>query len=126
MDLSKNQNYIDYQNSLSQINEQKQILYNNYGSLNKNNREIKTLMREFETLNSAYRDRSEFVTYNYYNYIVLFFVSVLLLLLFFKYSGNQTGGGGNGFHLDKLKNGATYFIYLFFIFFLYLYYSLFY
>jgi hypothetical protein len=76
-------------------------------------------MKEFETLNSAYSDRSEFVTYNYYNYIVLFFVSVLLLLLFLKYSGNQTGGG-NGLHLDKLKNGSTYFIYLFFIFILFI------
>ncbi len=103
MDLSKNQNYIDYQNSLAQINEQQQILYNNYDSLNKNNYEIKSLVREFETLNSAYRDKSELLTANYYSYIVLVFVSILLLLLFLRYSGNQTGGGGNGFHLDKIK-----------------------
>ena len=71
MDLSKNLNYIEYQNSLAQISDQQQILYNNYNNLKKNNQEINSLVGEFQTLNSAYRDQSQLVTTNYYNYIVL-------------------------------------------------------
>ena len=117
MDLSKNQNYIAYQNNLAQISDQQQILYNNYDNLKKNNQEIDSLSRQFQTLNSAYRDQSQLVTTNYYNYIVLFFVALLLLLLFLRFSEKQTGGG-NGIHLDK--NIIFYFIiFVIFIFVIY-------
>ena len=113
MDLSKNQNYIAYQNNLAQISDQQQILYNNYDNLKKNNQEIYSLSRQFQTLNSAYRDQSQLVTTNYYNYIVLFFVALLLLFLFLRFSEKQSGGG-NGIHLDK--NIIFYFVFVVFIF----------
>jgi lipopolysaccharide export LptBFGC system permease protein LptF len=113
MDLSKNQNYIAYQNNLAEISDQQQILYNNYNNLKKNNQEIYSLSRQFQTLNSAYRDQSQLVTTNYYNYIVLFFVALLLLFLFLRFSEKQSGGG-NGFHLDK--NIIFYFVFVVFIF----------
>ena len=113
MDLSKNQNYIAYQNNLAQISDQQQILYNNYDNLKKNNQEIYSLSRQFQTLNSAYRDQSQLVTTNYYNYIVLFFVALLLLFLFLRFSEKQSGGG-KGFYLDK--NIIFYFVFVVFIF----------
>uniref|UniRef100_A0A6C0ARX0 Uncharacterized protein n=1 Tax=viral metagenome TaxID=1070528 RepID=A0A6C0ARX0_9ZZZZ len=113
MDLSKNQNYIAYQNNLAEISNQQQILYNNYDNLKKNNQEIYSLSRQFQTLNSAYRDQSQLVTTNYYNYIVLFFVALLLLFLFLRFSEKQSGGG-NGIHLDK--NIIFYFVFVIFIF----------
>jgi lipopolysaccharide export LptBFGC system permease protein LptF len=113
MDLSKNQNYIAYQNNLAQISEQQQTLYNDYDNLKKNNQEIYSLSRQFQTLNSAYRDQSQLVTTNYYNYIVLFFVALLLLFLFLRFSQKQSGGG-NGIHLDK--NIIFYFVFVVFIF----------
>jgi len=113
MDLSKNQNYIAYQNNLAEISDQQQILYNNYDNLKKNNQEIYSLSRQFQTLNSAYRDQSQLVTTNYYNYIVLFFVALLLLFLFLRFSEKQSGGG-NGIHLDK--NIIFYFVFVVFIF----------
>jgi 4-amino-4-deoxy-L-arabinose transferase-like glycosyltransferase len=116
MDLSKNLNYIEYQNSLAQISDQQQILYNNYNHLNKNNQEINSLVREFQTLNSAYRDQSQLVTTNYYNYIVLLFVALLLLFLFLRFSEKQSGGG-NTIHLDK--NIIFYFVFVVFVFIVY-------
>ena len=113
MDLSKNQNYIEYQNSLAQISDQQQVLYNNYDNLKKNNREINSLIGQFQTLNSAYRDQSQLVTTNYYNYIVLFFVALLLLFLFLRFSEKQTGGGNRN-HLDK--NVIFYFVFVVLIF----------
>ena len=118
MDLSKNQNYIEYQNSLEQIVEQEQLLYNNYDNLQVNNQKINSLIGEFQTLNSAYRDQSQLVTTNYYNYIVLFFVAVLLLFLFLRFSETQSGGGRrNGVYLDK--NIIFYVVFVVFVFVVY-------
>lgn len=115
MDLSKNQNYIEYQNSLEQISDQEQLLYNNYNNLHQNNQKINSLIGQFQTLNSAYRDQSQLVTTNYYNYIVLFFVALLLLFLFLRFSENQYGGGvRNGVYLDK--NIIFYFVFVVFVF----------
>jgi hypothetical protein len=112
-----NQNYIEYQNSLQDISNQQQILYNGYESIQKNNQQINSLIGQFQTINSAYRDQAQLVTTNYYNYIVLFFVALLLLLLFLRFSEKQTGGG-NGIHLDK--NIIFYFIiFVIFIFVIY-------
>ena len=116
MDLYKNENYIAYQNNLAQISDHQQILYNDYDNLKKNNKEIYSLNKQFQTLNAAYRDQSQLVTTNYYNYIVLFFVALLLLFLFLRFSEKQTGGG-KGIHLDK--NIIFYFVFVIFIFVVY-------
>jgi len=118
MDLSKNKNYIEYQNSLEQISEQQQIIYDDYNNLQKNNQEINSLLGQFQTLNSAYRDQSQLVTTNYYNYIVLFFTALLLLFLFLRFSESQSGGSvRNGIYLDK--NIIFYFVFVIFIFIVY-------
>lgn len=119
MDLSKNQNYMEYQNGLAEISNQHQLLYNHYDNLQKNNQKIHSLIGEFQTLNSAYKDQSQIVTTNYYNYIVLFFVALLLLFLFLRFSERQSGGSGvrNGLYLDK--NTIFYFVFVIFIFVVY-------
>jgi len=118
MDLSKNQNYIEYQNGLAEISNQHQLLYNDYDNLQKNNQKIHSLIGEFQTLNSAYKDQSQIVSTNYYNYIVLFFVALLLLFLFLRFSERQSGGGvRNGLYLDK--NTIFYFVFVIFIFVVY-------
>jgi len=94
MDFTKNSNYLEYQNNLEKEINQKNILDNNYTHLKEKNYEIKSLIRQFQTLDSAYRDETTIVTANYYNYIVYLFVSVLLILLFLRFSEKQTGGGG--------------------------------
>lgn len=115
MNLSKNQNYTEYKNSLEQISEQQLLLNNNYYNLQQNNEKINSLIGQSQTLNSAYRDQSQLVTTNYYNYIVLFFVALLLLFLFFRFSETQSGGGlRNGVYLDK--NIIFYFVFVVFIF----------
>jgi ATP-dependent Zn protease len=93
MDLSKNNNYIEYQYNLEKQVKQDNLLNNNVNQLKKNNYEIKSLIKEFQTLNSAYNDEKLIVTSNYYNYIVLFFVSILLFFLFIRFSEKQSGGG---------------------------------
>ena len=114
MNLSKNQNYTEYKNSLEQISQQ-QLLNNNYYNLQQNNEKINSLIGQSQTLNSAYRDQSQLVTTNYYNYIVLFFVALLLLFLFLRFSETQSGGGlRNGLYLDK--NIIFYFVFVVFIF----------
>lgn len=113
MDLSKNKNYIEYQNSLAQISDQQQFLYNDYDNLKRNNQKINSLIGQFQTLNSAYKDQYQLVTSNYLNYIVLFFVALLLLFLFLRFSEKQSGGG-NRIPLDK--NIIFYFVFVVFIF----------
>ena len=115
MNLSKNQNYTEYKNSLEQISEQQLLLNNNYYNLQQNNEKINSLIGQSQTLNSAYRDQSQLVTTNYYNYIVLFLVALLLLFLFLRFSETQSGGGlRNGVYLDK--NIIFYFVFVVFIF----------
>lgn len=115
MNLSKNQNYTEYKNSLEQISEQQLLLNNNYYNLQQNNEKINSLIGQSQTLNSAYRDQSQLVTTNYYNYIVLFLVALLLLFLFLRFSETQSGGGlRNGLYLDK--NIIFYFVFVVFIF----------
>lgn len=79
------------------IQEQHAFLQQNYNLLNQERNEIKKLKKEFVTLNSATENSQLVVTSNYYNYIVLLFVTILLIFLLIKYSftGQQTGGGNN-------------------------------
>jgi ATP-dependent Zn protease len=93
MDLSKNYNYLEYKHNLENQIKQRTILNNNYNNLKNNNYKINSLMNEFHTINAAYKDKSLIVTSNYYNYIVLLFVSILLILLFLRFSEKENVGG---------------------------------
>jgi hypothetical protein len=57
-----------------------------YNLLQEERIKMEKLESEFQTLNSANNDSGLVVSSNYYNYIVLLFVSILLVLLLIRYT----------------------------------------
>jgi lipopolysaccharide export LptBFGC system permease protein LptF len=92
-----NKSNTKYQNNLDQINQRGESLQKNYVVLTDEREHINLMIREFETLNQAEQNSDVNVTMNYYNYIVLLFVTILLILLLLRFSvsSEQTGGGRN-------------------------------
>lgn len=89
---SKMNNYSQTQ----QLNSEKaEILENNYNMLEQERGEIVEMIRQYETLNSAYENGNINVTSNYYLYIVYLLMAIFFVLLFLRnsLSTNQTGGG---------------------------------
>lgn len=85
----------DYQQTQQLNAEKAEILQNNYKILEQERMQIEELIRQYETLNSAYENGSINVKSNYYNYIMYLFVAIFLVFLLFKYSitSEQVGGG---------------------------------
>jgi phage-related tail protein len=85
----------DYQQT-QELNSQKaEILENNYKTLEEERVQISEIIRQYETLNTAYENGNINVTSNYYTFIMYLFIVILLVLLLFKYglSDEQVGGG---------------------------------
>jgi len=121
MDLTKNKNYVAYHQNLDQQTSQYNTLHNNYTLLFEKYDQIHSLRRQFQTLDSAYADESEKVTTNYYQYIVLLFVSILLFFVLVRYLPDGQTGGGSRSILDKntmtkvvIVSIIMFFIYYFF------------
>lgn len=79
-----------------QLNSEKaKILKSNYNMLEQEREEIVEMIRQYETLNSAYENGNINVTSNYYLFMVYLLVAIFFVLLFFRInlSTNQTGGG---------------------------------
>ena len=89
-----NNNSNNYQQNKEKQQEQEQVLTNNYTILVKERSEIESIVRQYETLNSAYNDETEIVSSNYLMYIVLLFIAILLIIIFFSvsFSSQQRGG----------------------------------
>lgn len=79
--------------------EKAKMLQQNYNTLEQERMEIEEIIRQYETLNSAYENGSINVTSNYYNYIVYIFITIFLvfLLLRFSLTSEQSGGGNHKF-----------------------------
>lgn len=80
------------------INDEKAyILQNNYKNLEQDRIEIAEIIREYETLNSAYENGTINVSSNYYYYIIYLIIAIFLIYLLMKYtiSNDQIGGGNN-------------------------------
>jgi hypothetical protein len=107
---SLNEELFNINNSINDLTESKlntfnnlniknkgEILNNNYQILQTERFEIEKIIREYETLNSAYEDGTINVTSNYYNYVMYAIVVLFLflILLRFNFTGNQMGGGNN-------------------------------
>jgi hypothetical protein len=104
----------DYSTIKEHSEEKSRFLNNNYEILQKERIEIGEMIRQYETLNSAYNDVTVNVTSNYYNYLLyLIFVIFLVVLLFkFNLSGQQVGGSvSNKFS----KTSIAMYIFLFFV-----------
>lgn len=81
---------------MDKINIINKNLENNYIDLLKNRIYINNLIKEDETLNSAYINSNLNATSNYYNYILYSIIASFLIILFFKFSLTYTqNGGGN-------------------------------
>jgi hypothetical protein len=104
MDISKN-NYIKFNETQYQTQYHEKILQNNYATLYDERFKIEKMIREFQTLNTAYEDGNINVTSKYYIYIALLLLALLLffLLLRSSLSGKQSGGGNNILHLFSFK-----------------------
>ena len=92
-----NSNVDNYKQAEQMNSEKAQILQNNYNTLEAERMEISEIVRQYETLNSAYENGNVNVTSNYYTYIMYLFISIFLvgLLLKFSLTSNQIGGGSS-------------------------------
>jgi lipopolysaccharide export LptBFGC system permease protein LptF len=102
-----NQSYNSYQKNLNEVSERDQALQQNYIVLTEERENIKRIVREYETLNSAQENGDINATMNYYNYIILVFIVLLLIFLLLRFSISSEQSGGSGLH-KILKNFFGY------------------
>ena len=100
-------NNMDNYKQTQQTNSQKaEILQKNYSTLTAERMQIAEMIKQYETLNSAYENGNENVTSNYYTYIIYILISLFLLFLLLKFSltEQQRGGGNNnnGFSMNSI------------------------
>ena len=93
-----NQSYSSYQKNLNDVSERDQALQQNYVVLTGERENIKRMINEYETLNSAQENGEINTTMNYYNYIILLFIVILLIFLLLRFSISSDQYGGSGFH----------------------------
>ena len=84
--------------------EKNQLLNHNYKILTKERFEIEEIIRQYETLNSAYNEQSINVTSNYYNYLIYLVIVIFLFFLLCKYNltGKQIGGSNINFSKSSI------------------------
>jgi hypothetical protein len=107
-ELTNINNSIIVLNTNSKINdlkentkEKNQILNHNYKILTKERFEIEEIIRQFETLNSAYNEQSINVTSNYYNYLIYLVIVIFLFFLLCKYNLTEKQIGGSNINFSK-------------------------
>lgn len=71
------------------IQEQDEIMMNNYDILLKERIEIENMVKQFQTLDTAYENGTIIVTSNYSYYMIFLFMVVILLLILIKVSVSQ-------------------------------------
>ena len=109
-----------YKNNIKDLQysqERSNALNNNYNVLANERFEIEQMIRQYETLNTAYQDGNINTNSNYYIYITLLSITIILLFLLVKYSfPNQQRGGGkltwnNNFIITILCALIIFFVY---------------
>lgn len=109
-----------YKNNIKDLQysqERSNALNNNYNVLANERFEIEQMIRQYETLNTAYQDGDINTNSNYYIYITLLSITIILLFLLVKYSiPNQQRGGGkftwnNNFIITILCALIIFFVY---------------
>lgn len=96
MNLAKN-NSNTFRDTQKNTTKKADILKKNYNTLQQERIEIEELIKQYETLNSAYENGNINVKSNYYSYLLYLCITILLVFLLFKFnlSGQQKGGGVN-------------------------------
>ena len=107
----------EFQQTQQQVQQQGQILNTNYKTLEQERIQINEMVRQFETINAAYKNGNSNVTSNYYSYIVLLLVAILLIFILIRFTlpDGQIGGGRGGSRQEKsfLMFGLLGFIIIF-------------
>lgn len=96
-----NQNAKEYSQNQQQTTEKVNALQQNYSVLEQERSQIDEMIREYETLNSAYENGAIHVTSNYYVYLIYFIIVIALIAVLIKIGisgGNPSlmSGGGHG------------------------------
>ncbi len=87
----------DYQQNKKLNAEKAVILQNNYKTLEEERTQIAEIIRQYETLNSAYENGSINATSNYYNYIMYLLIAIFLVMLLLRYTTSEQVGGSWNF-----------------------------
>lgn len=92
-----NNNVDDFKENQEKSNTKAEILEKNYNTLEAERGQIEGIIRQYETLNSAYENGTINISSNYYNYVIYLLIALVLLFLLFKFSltGEQRGGGNS-------------------------------
>jgi lipopolysaccharide export LptBFGC system permease protein LptF len=93
-----NESYNSYQTNLEQVSQRDEALQKNYVVLTQERENIKRIVREYETLNSAQENGDINTTMNYYKYIILLFIVLLLIFLLLRFSIPSDQSGGSSVH----------------------------
>jgi lipopolysaccharide export LptBFGC system permease protein LptF len=85
----------DYQETKKLNAKKSEILQHNYKILQQERMQIEDIIKQYETLNSAYEDESINTTSHYYIYVTYLLIIVFLVMLLLRYSlpAGQVGGG---------------------------------
>lgn len=97
--ITKN-NYGELKKNNIQTQGQEEILENNYVILNSEREEIKKMIGDFETLNSAYESTDINTTTNYYRYVLLLIIAIVLVVILV-FSSSQTQRGGSKINIFR-------------------------
>ena len=81
-----NSSYNKLQQSHQKSLQQEEALQNNYQILIQERDQIEAMVRQFQTLNSAYENGNLIVTSNYYSYLILLLFVILLVFLLMQFS----------------------------------------
>jgi hypothetical protein len=101
--INVSNNYDEFKKSQQKNVYKKNLLDNNYETLSYERTQIERMIREYETLNTAYENGNINVTSNYFTYISLLFIAILLIFLLLQFSFTETQrGGGNNNNLHNL------------------------
>jgi lipopolysaccharide export LptBFGC system permease protein LptF len=85
----------DYRETKNLNAEKSEILQHNYKILQEERMQIEDMIRQYQTLNSAYENQSINTTSYYYSYIMYLLIIIFLIMLLLRYSlpSGQVGGG---------------------------------
>ena len=109
-----NSNNSDFQQTQQMSSQKAEILQQNYNTLQEESKQIEQMIREYETLNSAYENEQINVTSNYYRYIIYVIIVIFLIFLLLKFSvTTEQRGGGNFTKFSPFIFGLLGFIIVF-------------
>ena len=100
MEVTQN-NYKQFAQSKEQIHAHEQTIVSNYNTLTQERVEIEKMIRQYETINSVYEDKTIIANSNYYSYIILLFITMFLIILLINFITKSDQYGGSTYRIAK-------------------------